>query len=478
MPKVKISHSVLQANNSTLTFTHSDLPSQEHLTLSSASSVCSDSSFTATIPAHDSQLFVTDHQLTWLSQPQSSRLPTPTSPTATSTTPDSASDFVLFPSSSTQSRSERGLVTSRTDPNFPSGSAFTGHQLAQSRRRNTTHLPNTVSPIPNKRQVSNQYPGSSSATSSNGIHSGQHSRSRPPVPLFANNNSCGINYLPPKPAMSALDTQGKSRSSPNNSPELMAPKVMNEFLDESKMDQSPSLGHQAIDFGFEESHDPNIMASIFAPSTFASPHVSATQSYDSLASTVSPHDIMSATASGAMTDLTTPDMSYDESPPSFSNDTSPQWYNHDSALISQDQPTNPELSFFPSLNEIGGHQTHAVAQSPTSPTHPVAAVMSRTESSSTHSVSQISHKSPPTQTHSSTSRVSKQKRKARNGPLPPIIPDPNKPLDMKRARNTMAARASRQRKQEKVDALEQRVEDLETQLEYWKSLALAKQSNH
>jgi general control protein GCN4 len=77
----------------------------------------------------------------------------------------------------------------------------------------------------------------------------------------------------------------------------------------------------------------------------------------------------------------------------------------------------------------------------------------------------------------SPGRVTKPRR--RKGPLPPIAVDPSDKLAMKRARNTLAARDSRQRKFDHILKLETEnaqlkdsVTDLEAQLEKWKGIAL------
>jgi len=61
--------------------------------------------------------------------------------------------------------------------------------------------------------------------------------------------------------------------------------------------------------------------------------------------------------------------------------------------------------------------------------------------------------------HSSVSGVNKPRR--RKGPLPPIEVDPADKTALKRARNTLAARDSRQRKLDHVGSLEVRISELE-----------------
>lgn len=60
----------------------------------------------------------------------------------------------------------------------------------------------------------------------------------------------------------------------------------------------------------------------------------------------------------------------------------------------------------------------------------------------------------------------------REKPLPPIIiDDPSDVVAMKRARNTLAARKSRERKAQRLDDLEERIAELERERDYWKQLA-------
>ncbi|CAN9305877.1 unnamed protein product [Alternaria alternata] len=70
-----------------------------------------------------------------------------------------------------------------------------------------------------------------------------------------------------------------------------------------------------------------------------------------------------------------------------------------------------------------------------------------------------------------TNGISKSRR--RKGPLPSITVDPSDKIALKRARNTLAARESRQRKFDHVSTLEQRNSELEAEVEKWKSIAMA-----
>jgi len=80
--------------------------------------------------------------------------------------------------------------------------------------------------------------------------------------------------------------------------------------------------------------------------------------------------------------------------------------------------------------------------------------------------------SPGSGKPSATAGVGARKR---NQPLPPIVvEDPQDTIAIKRARNTLAARKSRQKKMERFDELEGEIEKLKEERDHWKSLALAR----
>jgi tetrahydromethanopterin S-methyltransferase subunit B len=67
--------------------------------------------------------------------------------------------------------------------------------------------------------------------------------------------------------------------------------------------------------------------------------------------------------------------------------------------------------------------------------------------------------------------------KPRLKPLPPIIvEDPNDTVAMKRARNTLAARKSRQRKIQRFEELEDKITKLEAKRDHWENIALQRTS--
>ncbi|KAL7274799.1 General control protein [Rhizina undulata] len=67
-------------------------------------------------------------------------------------------------------------------------------------------------------------------------------------------------------------------------------------------------------------------------------------------------------------------------------------------------------------------------------------------------------------------------RKNRPDRLQQEVPPSSDPVAMKRWRNTMAARKSRAKKVEKMEEMEAKIEELEAQVEYWKSIALDQRS--
>ncbi|MCJ1406968.1 hypothetical protein MMC19_001038 [Ptychographa xylographoides] len=174
--------------------------------------------------------------------------------------------------------------------------------------------------------------------------------------------------------------------------------------------------------------------------------------------TVSPKDVFadpsSAPASSAITDLSTPGMWDSESPwtTAFSANTSPTFHDN---LEADDLDMSTD-NFFPSLGDS------AVVQSST---ESMAPPMSRNQSSP----GQSSRGSNNIGRHSSVAGVSARKR---NQPLPPItIDDPADIVAVKRARNTAAARKSRQKKMETVERMAVEIDDLKEQIAYWKSRA-------
>lgn len=198
-----------------------------------------------------------------------------------------------------------------------------------------------------------------------------------------------------------------------------------------------------------------------APSIFDLPGAS------SHPGTVSPQDLllqdpyMSAPNSSALTALTSPSPyespdfvdGYDVSPNFSTADfdgASTQWYS-----LFPDQPVQGEVK---------------VAGEDQSPMHHAEELDIAQEGTA----GQRKSGSPSSTRHSSVAGVGSRKR---DKPLPPIVvDDPNDIVAMKRARNTLAARKSRERKALKVDELEARIAKLVEERDHWKSIALSGRS--
>jgi general control protein GCN4 len=193
--------------------------------------------------------------------------------------------------------------------------------------------------------------------------------------------------------------------------------------------------------------------------------------------TVSPKDIFadafgSAPPSAAFTNLTSPDIN--DSPFNDSFDCSPMFQNESTmgnsdwfSLFPEEESKAPELNYGSAALSLPLERTIS-SQS-----------MERSGSSSNGSPivldsSSFRRKSSVTNSPA-TNGISKSRR--RKGPLPSISVDPNDKTALKRARNTLAARESRQRKFDHVSELEKRNADLEAELEKWKSIAIAQGYN-
>ena len=187
--------------------------------------------------------------------------------------------------------------------------------------------------------------------------------------------------------------------------------------------------------------------------------------------TISPKDLMmdtmSAPPSTTYTNLTTPGTSYLDSPLYIadSTDTSPL-FAHENLGADAD-------SWAPLFNDdaqyVASDVSHdCVTESPASSNIHVAPMMSRHDSSPGQSSSRGSHQGR----HSFTSGVNPRRR---DKPLPAItVDDPNDTVAIKRARNTLAARKSRQKRVERNDELVAQVAELERKVDYWKQIALSR----
>ena len=226
------------------------------------------------------------------------------------------------------------------------------------------------------------------------------------------------------------------------------------------------------DFGEDVAHD----SSLFDSPSFSSPHFTTINDPASVQmpfkhETVSPKDLMvgptSAPPSTTFTNHSSPSI-WDSPDVAESFETSPLFYTDGELGANTD--TWPSL--FPDTS--GQHEALSIVVTDdlTKPSPYVVALGTNGMARQRSSPGQSPHASRGTPRHSSVSGVSARKR---DKPLPPItVRDPTDTIELKRARNTAAARKSRQKKVERVDELEKQVEELQSQVEHWRNLAIAR----
>lgn len=376
------------------------------------------------------------------------------------------SDFVLYPQAR---RSFEASPNARVVPSNSNSQALSG-----TIRRHSAHLPSVSTPqnqrvaaiiqgtghstttpaFTNNRYTSaqNQFYASSAPSSSVALQS-QQPRSRPPVPLFAQSTG---NIHTKQMFQTTPMAQGTFQSSHAHSQNSQYTTDMDLFDDDfpSFVDDGTTTGL------FQPYNSPAV------PTTYDLTMVRSTSSSTNVG-TVSPHDLMvrdptfSAPNSTAFTNLTSPSL-YNESPALDDAFTSPMFQD-------SDMSGDPWFPLFPDANNTN----HNVGQSPAeqSPLQPAEELE---VSEHLRMERRRSGNSPGSGKASSTSGVAARKR---NQPLPPIVvEDPNDTIAMKRARNTLAARKSRQKKMERFDELEAEIAKLKEDRDYWKNLALAKTS--
>jgi len=350
---------------------------------------------------------------------------------------------VLFPDNPpARSRNERAPETSSIHPNQLLGLTQDGQQPINHRRISSQH---SVSPFQNPRvrnsiqgvgssissqriylngnlKQQNNFYASSAPVSSTALHQPQN-RTRPPVPLFVSEGN-----LP------RVSTNMGTYDSPTD--------MVNDLFDLTdttfKTERTPSdfnlFDDQVSEIDFNNPPLYSLMT-----------HSSST---DSTGLTVSPKDLFmdnSAPNSSALTNMSTPMTPYDNSPANWalhSNDPSPNGNFLDHELDEQAFP-----SLFPELNAVPSIETQAMTPPP----------MVRHQSSP----DQISARLTPNRRHSLIAGVNARRR---DKPLPEVtVSDPNDPTAVKRARNTEAARKSRQKKVERFDEMALHIERLENE---------------
>ncbi|KAI0477633.1 hypothetical protein GGR56DRAFT_638105 [Xylariaceae sp. FL0804] len=182
--------------------------------------------------------------------------------------------------------------------------------------------------------------------------------------------------------------------------------------------------------------------------------------------TVSPQELLlrepftSAPNSSAFTNLTTPS-TFGESPDFDQYELSPSFGNGE--VGSNDN----WYSLFP--------ESTATEQAPAGYKSPILESEELEVVETTSQPRPRSGNSPPTSSHGRHSSVSGVSSRRRDKPLPPIIVDDHSDtVAMKRARNTLAARKSRERKAQRLEELEEEISKLKEDRDHWKRIALSR----
>lgn len=290
-------------------------------------------------------------------------------------------------------------------------------------------------------QNQHQFYASSAPSSSAALNSQNNRAVRPPVPLF--------------PQSTGNIPQGKMNIQGETLSQLQASRF------------TASNNPQDLDFEDFTAFEGGASTAYSSP---AMPTVFDLSSSVSNMGTVSPQDLliqepfMSAPNSTALTALTSPSI-YNESPEfGDSFDVSPNFGSSD-----YDGTGDAWFPLFPPSNNQQelAQQVSPAEQSPAEKSDDLEVV----ERSPGHQ-RRKSGSSPPSGRHSSVAGVNSRRR---DKPLPPIIvEDPSDTIAMKRARNTLAARKSRERKAQRFDELEEKIEKLTADRDYWRNLALAR----
>lgn len=442
---------ITSTNKPTIHSTHplsSALPPQVELNFEAIPSSHASSLPTATISPQDFTVFTTDSQQSpWL---PSSSPSLPAQSAQPNFQPSPQQDFVLFdqpartnanravPSPAPQAAATFGSLNTRRQSNQHDSTLqnqrvaqiiqATGHQTTSSAYTNRFNSPAQSSQ--SQQQAHQQFYASLSAPhSAVTLGHQQNTRpARPPVPLFTQNI--------------ANKTTGK-------------------------MDLQDALS------GLE---DFAALEAGTASNGFSSPagaydmNMSSASSSASNIGTISPSDLLirepfSAPNSTAFTNLTSPSI-YNESP-EFNNDSfdvSPNFGTEDFGTGSND----PWFPLFPS-------ETSITQQLPAAADHSPAQQSDELDMADAPAQPRRKSANSPAGSHGRHSSVSGVNSRRRDKPLPPIIvDDPSDSTAMKRARNTLAARKSRERKAQRLEDLEAKIAKLEAERDHWKRLAMSR----
>ncbi|KAK9780006.1 hypothetical protein AB5N19_07860 [Seiridium cardinale] len=445
---VKISPTTKTNIYSTQPFT-SALPSQVELNYIEAFSSRDSSLTNATISLQDFLVFTTDsQQSTWLPS-SSSSLPAP--PAQQSPLPPQQ-DFVLFdqPARTNVNR------TASTPANTAAASSTFGSLNNSSRRHSSSSHSTAGSPSLQNQRVAQiiQATGHQTTTSAYTNRFNSPAQNQQSQQFYAS--------LSAPPSTVTLNQHQQQNRPPRPPVPLFTQGVGNQIS--GKMDLQDALSN------FE---DFTALEAGASSTAFSSPAVPAYDLHSASSSTtnigtVSPQDLLirepfSAPNSTAFTNLTSPSI-YNESPEFHDSfDVSPNFGSTDFESGTSD----PWFPLFPQ-EAIVKDQNHDLDNSPAQLSEELDVV---------ETVSQPRRKSgnSPTGGHGRHSSVSGVNSRRRDKPLPPIIiDDPADTTAMKRARNTLAARKSRERKAQRLDDLEAKIAKLEAERDHWKRIAMSR----
>ncbi|KAI9051081.1 hypothetical protein LZ554_005187 [Drepanopeziza brunnea f. sp. 'monogermtubi'] len=286
----------------------------------------------------------------------------------------------------------------------------TGHSITPSVLTNRFNLP---------AQSPHQFYASSASLSTATLQRQQPRQTRPQVPLFS-------------------QSTGNIQQAPN-----MVMQDMDLF------EQFTAFTGEAMTQGsFPSAH-----SSPAVPTTY-DPQMNLSSSSSSNMDTISPSDLHrdtfgTAPNSSAFTNLTTPESQYYQSPDFGQVDASP----YDDQSVTGD-------AWFPLFpqDKQAEQQQAPVSQSPLLPEEEF----------------EVSEELRRRRSATASSQPTAGIRK-RDKPLAPIVvEDPHDPVAVKRARNTLAARKSRQRKMERYVELEDEIQKLKLERDHWKAMALSR----
>ncbi|TVY23157.1 Cross-pathway control protein [Lachnellula hyalina] len=320
----------------------------------------------------------------------------------------------------------------------------TGHSI------HTSGLTNRFNQNQSSAQSPHQFYASSAPSSSTSLQ--QQRPTRPPVPLFSQSTG----NIPQTPNMAMQGT-------------FTAPTFAANSHDSRRTDMDLFDEFTAFEGGASSAgtyNNPSAFPSPAVPTMYDNQNLSSSSSTNM--GTVSPQDLLvrdpfaSAPNSTSFTNLTSPS-TYGESP-EYNGDFDVSPYVHGDDFGNAQIAGDPWYPLFPQDDQVS-EQTK-VEESPLLPEEELEVSEHLRASGRRRSGTAGS----PPGSHSSVSGVNSRKR---DKPLPPIIvEDPNDTIAMKRARNTLAARKSRQRKMQKMEELEDELEKVRNERDHWKSIAL------